>query len=130
MSEQVLDIVRAYYESFRAGGGELVTARLSEVLDPGFVLESPLVAERVGGPASGEVAVSLASAVAPLLANATIEALYCTPTGEGVVALIHFPSPAGTITQSEHFDVEPSTGRITRLRSYYDPRPLLSASGS
>jgi hypothetical protein len=54
-----------------------------------------------------------------------IDALYATLDGGGVAALIEFPSPVGVIVQSEHFDIDTGTGRITRLRSYYDPRRLL-----
>lgn len=61
----------------------------------------------------------------PLLQYATVERLYASPAADGVVALIHFPSPVSVVVQSEHFDVDPATGRITRLRSFYDPRPLL-----
>lgn len=125
MSEQSLETVRSYYAAYRAGTADQVTAALSEVVDDGFVLESPLVEARVGGPASGSAALAMAAAVAPLLGNAEIEALYSRETGEGVVSLIHFPTPAGPVTQSEHFDLDPATGRITRLRSYYDPRALL-----
>ncbi|GAA4267590.1 hypothetical protein [Frondihabitans peucedani] len=128
MSEKSFETVRSYYAAYRAGSADQVTAALSEVVDDGFVLESPLVEARLGGPATGSAALSMAAAVAPLLGNADIEALYARETGDGVVALIHFPTPAGPVTQSEHFDLDPASGRITRLRSYYDPRALLGLS--
>ena len=58
--------------------------------------------------------------------NATVEASYVSLDGDGVAALIHFPSPVGVVYQSEHFEVSPATRKITRLRSYYDPRKLLA----
>jgi hypothetical protein len=96
------------------------------VLDASFTLESPLVEARLGGPARGAEAIAVAERAAPLLQHVEIETLYSTLDGTGAVALIHFPSPAGPIVQSEHFDINLFTGKITRLRSYYDPRKLIT----
>jgi hypothetical protein len=122
---RALESVEAYYRAYRAGDGAAVAASLGDVFDSGIVIDSPIVQARYGGPLQGQPAVAAAAGVAAFLKNATIEASYVSLDGNGVVALISFPSPVGTVHQSEHFDVDPSTGKITRLRSYYDPRKLL-----
>ncbi|MEO8888283.1 MAG: hypothetical protein ABI429_03180 [Jatrophihabitantaceae bacterium] len=126
--EDSLSVVQSYYKSFHAERPAAVMHALGMVLDDAFVLESPLVEAQLGGPASGRAALAAAAGAAPFLKNADIELLYATLDGIGVVALIHFPSPAGVIVQSEHFDIDSRTRRITRLRSYYDPRKLLPSS--
>jgi hypothetical protein len=123
--EDPLTVVRSYYAAYHAQSAAAVDDALSMVLDAAFTLESPLVEERIGGPASGPAALAATARAAPLLKHAIVESLYSTLDGSGVVALIHFPSPAGVVTQSEHFDIDPHTRKITRLRSYYDPRKLL-----
>jgi hypothetical protein len=115
--EESIAVVRGYYEAYRSDSVAETTSALEAVLDSLFSLESPIVDAQFGGPVTG----------APFLKRARIEALYGTPDGGGVAALIEFPSPVGVIVQSEHFDIDAGTGRITRLRSYYDPRKLLPA---
>ncbi len=124
-SEESLSVVRRYYESYRGENPAAVASALAAVLDPTFVLESPLVEAQFGGAVTGARATAVAAGAAPVLKNAEIEALYATSSGDGVAALIHFPSPVGVVVQSEHFDIDAATGKITRLRSYYDPRKLL-----
>lgn len=124
-SEQAIETVRAYYRAYRADSEAAILSSLRGLVDPNFVLESPLVEERFGGGLKGDSALSAAVAAAPFLKNADVESLYTSPSGDGAASLISFPTPAGTIVQSEHFDLDQHTGRITRLRSYYDPRKLL-----
>jgi hypothetical protein len=125
-SSHAISIVESYYRAFRAADPQAVAAALGEVLHDEIVIESPLVFHKLGGPLRGhQAAVSGAASVAPVLKNLTIESCYVNPDGNGVAALIHFPTPAGEIFQSEHFDVDLATGKIKRLRSYYDPRKLL-----
>ena len=123
--EESITVVRRYYESYRTGTAAATTAALEAVLDPSFSLSSPVVDARFGGPVTGAVAMAAAASAAPYLGQATIETLYATLDGSGVAALINFPSPVGIVVQSEHFDIDATAGKITRLRSYYDPRKLL-----
>jgi hypothetical protein len=123
--DESIAVVCRYYETYRNDSVAETTSALEGVLDTTFSLESPIVEARFGGAVTGAAAVAAAVGVAPFLKHATIEALYATLNGGGVVALIEFPSPVGVVVQSEHFDIDPSTGKITRLRSYYDPRKLL-----
>lgn len=123
--EEAVATVRSYYDAYRAESPEATAAALGVILDPSFSLESPLVEARFGGPVTGELATAAAAGAAPFLARATVEALYVSLEATGVAALIHFPTPVGVVVQSEHFELDPGTSRITRLRSYYDPRLLL-----
>lgn len=123
--QESITVVRNYYQAYQAEHAPERTKALLMVLGAAFALESPLVEAQSDGPVSGETALRAAEAAASLLKNADIESLYATLDGTGVVALIRFPSPVGVIVQSEHFDIDPDTGLITRLRSYYDPRKLL-----
>jgi hypothetical protein len=125
--EESIAVVRGYYEAYRSDSVAETTSALEAVLDSLFSLESPIVDAQFGGPVTGATAMAAAVGAAPFLKRARIEALYGTPDGGGVAALIEFPSPVGVIVQSEHFDIDAGTGRITRLRSYYDPRKLLPA---
>jgi hypothetical protein len=117
--EQSILVVRGYYEAYRSDSAAETTSALEAVLDGSFSLESPIVDAQFGG------AVAVAVGAAVFLKHVRIDALYATLDGGGVAALIEFPSPVGVIVQSEHFDIDTGTGRITRLRSYYDPRRLL-----
>lgn len=119
-------LVERYYAAFRAGDPARVADALAEVLAPGFILDSPLVVDRLGVPAVGPVATAVAVDAADMLQRADVQSLHFAPGGVGVVALIRFPTPAGAVSQSEHFDIDPVTLKITRLRSFYDPRTLLS----
>lgn len=67
-----------------------------------------------------------ATAFAPFLKRVTVEASYLSADGHCVATRIRVPSPAGEVVQSEHFEVDPDTAKIKRLRSYYDPRKLLA----
>lgn len=124
-AEAAVALLRSYYGAYQGENPDAVTSALRTLLGEGFVLDSPLVQEQLGGPATGPAALAAAAAAAPFLQHVTVESLYGAADGSGAAALIHFPSPAGTIVQSEHFNVDTDTGRITRLRSYYDPRKLL-----
>lgn len=123
--EQSIDVVRAYYLAYRADSEAATMSALQSLLDAAFVLESPLVEQKFGSGLTGAAALSAAAGAAPLLKHADVQSLYASLSGDGVASLISFPSPVGTIVQSEHFDIDQDTGRITRLRSYYDPRKLL-----
>lgn len=123
--EAAIAVVRSYYEAYHAESPAELTSALEAVLDPAFSLESPLAEAQVGGPLTGPPAAAAAVSAAQFLRNATVEAMYATLDGTGVASLIAFPSPVGEVVQSEHFDVDAGTRRITRLRSYYDPRKLL-----
>jgi hypothetical protein len=122
---RALEVVESYYNAFRAGDAAAVAAALREVLDAEIVIESPIVQAKYGGPLRGQAALTAAAAVAPFLKNAILEASYVSLDGNGVAILIHFPSPVGEVYQSEHFEVDSTTAKIKRLRSYYDPRKLL-----
>jgi len=122
---QALEIVETYYKAFRAGDAASVGDALRQVLDAEVVIDSPIVQAKYGGPLRGQPALVAAVSVAPFLKNVTIEASYVSLDGNGVATLIHFPSPVGVVYQSEHFEVDPATAKIKRLRSYYDPRKLL-----
>jgi hypothetical protein len=123
---KALSVVESYYNAFRAGEPDAVAAALAEVFHSDMVIESPIVHHKFGGPLRGHpAAVKGAAGVAPFLKNATVEASYVSLDGNSVATLIRFPSPVGEVVQSEHFDVDPETGKITRLRSYYDPRKLI-----
>ena len=122
---RALEVVESYYAAFRAGEPAAVAAALGEVLHAEIVVESPIVQAKYGGPLRGEAALKGAVGVAPFLENAILEARYVSADGHGVATLIHFPSPVGEVYQSEHFEVDPATAKIKRLRSYYDPRKLL-----
>jgi len=125
-TSQALSIVESYYNAFRLGDATAVAAALGELFHLEIVIESPVVQHRHGGPLRGhQAAVAGAVSVAPFLKNVTIEASYVSADGQGVATLIHFPSPVGEVFQSEHFEIDPHTSKIKRLRSYYDPRKLL-----
>jgi len=96
--EESIAVVRRYYQAYQAEDAAAVTSALEAVLDTAFSLESPLVAARFGGAVTGPAALPVAASAAPFLKQVNIDELYATPTGGGVVALIHFPSPAGVIT--------------------------------
>ena len=115
------DAVRRYYAAYRS---DHVRVALADVLARGFTLDSPLVRDRVGGPASGEVAIMIAEQFASVLRHAEVEMLYFTTDNAGVAALIRIPGPHAPVWQSEHFDLDVGSGRITALRSFYDPRAL------
>ena len=124
-AEAAVAVVRSYYGAYQGENPDAVTSALRTLLDETFVLDSPLVQEQLGGPATGPAAFAAAAGAASFLRHVTVESLHGAADGSGAAALIHFPSPAGTVVQSEHFDINTDTGRITRLRSYYDPRKLL-----
>jgi ketosteroid isomerase-like protein len=125
-TSRALSVVESYYKAFRAGEAQAVAAALGEVFHPEIVIESPVVHHKFGGPLRGhEHAVKGAVGVAPFLKNAVVEASYLSHDGHQVAALIHFPSPVGEVFQSEHFEIDSESGRIKRLRSFYDPRKLL-----
>ncbi|MGN6606113.1 MAG: hypothetical protein ACTHMS_03770 [Jatrophihabitans sp.] len=119
-------VVRRYYKAFQAGDAVAVHEALGRVLAPEFVLDSPIVRDRLGAPATGAQGAAIAVQAAVLLQHAEVTSLHFTIDGAAVVALIRFPTPAGAVWQSEHFQLDPATGTITGLRSFYDPRPLLS----
>jgi ketosteroid isomerase-like protein len=125
--EESMAVVQAYYQAYRLDTAAAINSALEDLLAADFSLESPLVQAQRGGPVTGADARAVAAAAAPFLQHASVEVLYATLSGDGVAALIHFPSPVGVVVQSEHFDVDVATGKITRLRSYYDPRKLLPA---
>lgn len=124
--DESIAVVRKYYETYRTANAATTISALEAVLDSAFSLESPIVEAQFGGPLTGAAAMAVAASAAPLLRHATIQAMYATPNGDGVVALIDFPSPVGVVVQSEHFDIDRDARKITRLRSYYDPRKLLT----
>lgn len=124
-SDEASTVVRRYYAAFRAGGPLEVAEALGAVLAPDFVLDSPLVRDRIGAPATGAVATAIAVDAAVALQHAELETLHFATDNDGVVALIRLPTARGEVWQSEHFDLAPAAGTITRLRSYYDPRLLL-----
>jgi hypothetical protein len=130
VAPRALEVVESYYAAFRAGDPAAVAAALGAVLHEAIVVDSPIVQAKYGGPLRGQAALAGAVGVAPFLKNAIIEASYVSVDGNGVATLIHFPSPVGEVSQSEHFEVDPATAKITRLRSYYDPRKLLPPGAS
>jgi len=125
-ASRALSIVESYYKAFRNKEPSAVSTALGDVFHAEIVIESPMVDHKYGAPLRGhEAALPAAVSMAPYLKNVTVESCYASPDGTGVAALINFPTPVGNIVQSEHFEVEPATGKIKRLRSYYDPRKLL-----
>ncbi|WP_437477447.1 nuclear transport factor 2 family protein [Sorangium sp. So ce1014] len=123
---RALSVVESYYDAFRAGESDAVALALAAVFHEEFVVESPMVHAKYGGPLRGQDAVKAATAFAPYLKHLTVEATYLSPDGHCVATLIRFPSPVGEVVQSEHFEIDPDTPKIKRLRSYYDPRKLLA----
>jgi ketosteroid isomerase-like protein len=116
------DLVRRYYAAYRS---DRVREALTAVLAQSFALDSPLVRDRVGGPASGEAAFTIAERFASALRRVEVEALYFTRDDSGVVALIRIPVQEAPVWQSEHFHIDVDAGLITSLRSFYDPRLLI-----
>ncbi|MGN6687565.1 MAG: hypothetical protein ACTHK1_08510 [Actinomycetales bacterium] len=126
--DQASELIRRYYTAFHADAPAGVARALADVLSTTFTLDSPLVRDRTGGPASGDAAIAIAAEAAPLLARARVDSLYFTMDYTGVVALIKLPFGDAGLWQSEHFEIDTENGAIASLRSFYDPRSLLSGS--
>jgi len=50
--EAALALVRSYYAAYQGESPDAVTSALRTLLDEAFVLDSPLVQEQFGGPAT------------------------------------------------------------------------------
>jgi ketosteroid isomerase-like protein len=114
MHDDTITTVRAYYETFRHGGGAFDAARLLELLAPDLLFEGPLIGRRTGAEALVPGVERFAKSVT---AFRLIQEL-CSGNEVAVLYDCDLTRPAGTHRFAEFFRVE--NGRITELRLLFD----------
>jgi hypothetical protein len=120
--------IESYYQAFRLGEPAAISRALSHLFTDEVTLDSPVIRERFGNRFTGMPAVlGFAVAAAPLLRDAWIKAIYAQigdPTG--FAAQIELSTPNGSLTQTDHFVLDPHSQKIKSIESNYDPRKLLA----
>ncbi len=124
--------IESYYQAFRLPDAAAISRALSHLFTDEVTLDSPVIRERFGNRFTGMPAViGFAVAAAPMLRDAWIKAIYAQiGDSTGFAAQIELSTPLGSVTQSDHFVLDPHTQKIKSIESNYDPRKLLAPASS
>lgn len=122
-------IIESYYQAFRLGDAAAISRALSNLFTDEVTLDNPVIRERFGNRFTGMPAViGFAVGSAPMLRDAWIKAIYAQiGDPSGFAAQIEVSTPHGSVTQTDHFVLDPHTKKIKSIESNYDPRKLLAS---